>query len=202
MKNEYRKHIKLRTLLIGFVLSLCFITIGGRAVYLQIFCKNWLSQKASDQYQRPVKSLGNRGTIYDANHNELAASTSVTSIAAYPKQILDPAAAAVKLSGILKIGKTELRKKLSSNKKFVWIKRQVTPGDEQKIRNLKLKGVDFITEKNKFYPGKTRAAQLLGFVGIDGRGLEGIEFYYNQYLKGNDDRCTVFKDAFGCVFAG
>ena len=202
MKTEYRKHIKLRTLLIGFVLSLCFITIGGRAVYLQIFCKNWLSQKASDQYERPVKSIGNRGTIYDANHKELAVSTSVTSIAAYPKQIVDPAAAAVQLSRILHIGKTKLKKRLSSNRKFVWIKRQVTPGDEQKIRNLKLKGIDFIPEKNRFYPGKTLAAQLLGFAGIDGHGLEGIEFYYDKYLKGNDDRFTVCKDAFGYVFAG
>ena len=202
MKTGYRKDIKLRTLIVGFVLSLCFITIGGRAVYLQVFCENWLSQKAADQYERPVRSLGNRGTIYDANHNEMAVSTSVTSIAAYPEQIDNPAAAAVKLSGILKIDKTGLRKKLSSNKKFVWIKRKITPGDERKIKNLKLKGIDFIPEQNRFYTDKTLAAQLLGFVGVDGHGLEGIEFYYDKYLKGNDDRFTVFKDAFGYVFSG
>ncbi|MCD6186430.1 MAG: penicillin-binding protein 2 [Deltaproteobacteria bacterium] len=201
MKTEYVKYIKLRTLLIGFVLSLGFITIGGRAVYLQVFCENWLSQKASDQYEMPVRSLGNRGTIYDANHNELAVSTSVTSIAAYPGQIDNPATAAVKLSKILRIGKTGLRKKLSSNRKFVWIKRQVTPGDEEKVRDLKLNGIDFIPEQNRFYTGKTLAAQLLGFSGIDGHGLEGIEFYYDKYLKGNDDSRTVFRDAFGSVFA-
>ncbi|MCD6224065.1 MAG: penicillin-binding protein 2 [Deltaproteobacteria bacterium] len=202
MKTEYRKHIRLRTVLVGFILSLCFVAIGGRAVYLQVFCENWLSQKAADQYERPSRSFGKRGTICDANHKEMAVSASVTSIAAYPGQIDNPATAAVKLSKILRIGKTGLRKKLSSNKKFIWIKRQVTPGEKQKVKKLKLKGIDFIPEQNRFYPGKTLAAQLLGFSGIDGHGLEGIEFYYDKHLKGNDDRFTVFRDALGYAFSG
>ena len=202
MKTEYRKHIRLRTLLVGFTLSLCFVVIGGRAVYLQVFCKNWLSQKAADQYERPLRSFGKRGTIYDANHKEMAVSASVSSIAAYPGQIDNIETAAVKLSKILRIGKTSLRKKFSSNKKFIWIKRQVTPGEEQKVKELKLKGIDFIPEQNRFYPGKTLAAQLLGFSGIDGHGLEGIEFYYDKYLKGSDDRFTVFRDALGYAFSG
>ncbi|MBL0732482.1 MAG: penicillin-binding protein 2 [Desulfosarcina sp.] len=202
MKTEYREHIRLRTLLVGFILSLCFVVIGGRAVYLQVFCENWLSQKAADQYERPLRSFGKRGTIYDANHKEMAVSASVSSIAAYPGQIDNIETAAVKLSKILRIGKTSLRKKFSSNKKFIWIKRQVTPGEEQKVKELKLKGIDFIPEQNRFYPGKTLAAQLLGFSGIDGHGLEGIEFYYDKYLKGSDDRFTVFRDALGYAFSG
>jgi len=202
MKTEYRKHIRLRTGLVGFILSLCFVTIGGRAVYLQVFCDSWLSKKAANQYERPFRSVGNRGTIYDANHKEMAVSISVTSIAAYPGQIDNIDTATVKLARILRVGKTTLRKKFSSKSKFIWIKRQVTPGEEQKVKELKLKGIDFIPEQNRFYPSKTLAAQLLGFSGIDGHGLEGIEFYYDKYLKGNDDRFTVFRDALGYAFAG
>lgn len=201
MKTEYWKNIKFRIGLVGFILGLCLIVIVGRAVYLQIFCDSWLSKKAANQYEKTFTSLGKRGTIYDSNRNELAVSASVFSIAAYPKQI-NNSGAALKLSGILGIDKTSLKKKFLSNKKFVWIKRQVTPREKLKVSELKLNGIDFIPEHNRFYPSKTIAAQVLGFSGIDGHGLEGIEFYYDKYLQGSDDRSIIFKDALGYCFAG
>jgi cell division protein FtsI (penicillin-binding protein 3) len=202
MKTDYRRHIKLRTVLIGFILSLCFVVIGGRAVYLQILCDSWLPGKAAAQQVKLSGPLGKRGAIYDANQREMAASISVTSIAAYPGRIDKPETAAAMLAGILKLSKTNLRKKLSSNKKFVWIKRQATPRETQKVKDLKLKGISFIPEQNRFYPSKKLAAQALGFSGIDGRGLEGIEFYYDKYLKADKNKFTIFKDALGYGFSG
>ncbi|MCK5507049.1 MAG: penicillin-binding protein 2, partial [Desulfobacterales bacterium] len=76
------------------------------------------------------------------------------------------------------------------------IKRKVTPKEVKQVKDLDLKGIDFIPEHERFYPNKTLAAQVLGFSGIDGHGLEGIEYYYDSYLKGSDCRFTVLKDAF------
>ncbi len=95
----------------------------------------------------------------------------------------------------------KIRHKLSANKPFVWIKRQTTAKEARAVKELDIPGIDFVTEYNRFYPHTTLAAQALGFTGLDGAGLEGIEFYYNQNLKGEHRNSTVFKDALGNGFS-
>ena len=63
-----------------------------------------------------------------------------------------------------------------------------------------LDGIEFVPERNRFYPNKTLASQAIGFTGLDGYGLEGIEFSYDRYLRGSDSNFTVLQDAFGKVF--
>ncbi len=200
MTPDETKHIRRRTIIVGSIISLCFIAIGAKAVYLQTFCSSWLSQKAANQYESSFKSSGKRGTIYDANLRELAVSIDVTSIAAHPPQIIDANATAKSLSRILKTDRKELARKLSSDKKFVWIKRPVTPKEHQAVQNLKIPGVDFILEHKRFYPNKMLAAQILGFTNIDDIGIEGLEYYYDSYLRGTTSNFTVLKDALGRGF--
>ncbi|MEA3428600.1 MAG: penicillin-binding protein 2, partial [Thermodesulfobacteriota bacterium] len=139
----------------------------------------------------------------DANHREMAVSVDVASIAAYPPNISKPVAAARLIARALKIDESSLYRKLNSKKRsFVWVKRHVTPKEANQIKNLNLKGIDFIPENKRFYPNGTLAAQVLGFSGLDGHGLEGIEFYYNNYLEGAAGEFTVLKDAFGHRFNG
>ncbi len=176
------------------------MAIGAKAVYLQIFCGPWLSQKAADQYEKSFISHGKRSIIYDINHREMAVSINVTSIAAFPPHIKDARATAKALEKALKIDINALCRKLASKKSFVWVKRRVTPREAKEVKNLKLSGIDFIPEQKRFYPNKTLAAQVLGFSGIDSHGLEGIEFYYDAYLKGTADKFTVLKDALGHGF--
>ena len=195
-----KKHIRLRVIIVGSIFSLFFTAIGAKAVYLQVFRSSWLSQKAADQYEVSCRSYGKRGTIYDTNLKELAISIDVTSIAAHPPKIKNARAIAKSLSKILKINRKSLVRKLASNKKFVWIKRKVTPKEAGAIRNLKIAGIDFLTEHKRFYPNKMLAAQMLGFTDIDDRGLEGIEFYYDEYLQGVASKYTVLKDALGRSF--
>jgi len=200
MKPDEKKHIKLRTFIIGLLFSLLFAAIGVQAVYLQIFCGSRLSQKAANQYEKSFKSSGKRGTIYDAKLVEMAVSIDMTSIAAHPLQIADGQTAAKILAKTLNMGHKALQGKLSSKKKFVWIKRHVTPKEVQAVRDLNISGLDFIAEHKRFYPNKTMSAQLLGFTDIDDNGIEGIEFYYNNYLKGTSENFTVLKDALGRKF--
>jgi len=189
-------------LLVGIAFSLCLSVIGARAVYLQYFCESWLSQKAADQYEKSYISRGQRGTIYDTNHREMAVSIDVSSIAAYPPKIKDTRKAVKALSGVLNIDSRALKKKLESKKSFVWIKRQITPKETEAVKALKLDGIAFRSERKRFYPNRTLAAQVIGFSGIDGQGLEGIEFNYNAFLKGDAGNYTVLKDALGRGFDG
>jgi len=194
------KQIKLRVIIIGAIFTFFFIIIGVKAMYLQVFRCSWLSQKAADQYEVSFKSSGKRGTIFDRNLREMAVSIEVTSIAAHPTQIENPKSAAKLLSKALKIESKILTKKLISKKKFVWIKRKVTPKEAEAVKKLNMEGLDFIPEHKRFYPNKTLAAQLIGFTDIDDHGLEGIEFNYDDDLSGEVFQYTVLRDAYGRGF--
>ncbi|MGB5745819.1 MAG: penicillin-binding protein 2 [Desulfobacterales bacterium] len=195
------KYIKFRILLVGIIFIAAFAVIAAKAVHLQVYRSTWLSQKASDQYEKSLTTPGQRGIIYDRNLSEMAVSINVTSIAAYPAQVENPGATAKALARVLNLDARSLQSKLASKKSFVWIKRQSTAKETTAVKDLETPGIEFVTEYNRFYPHTTLAAQVLGFSGIDGAGLEGIEFYYNQYLKGADINYKVFKDALGNGFS-
>lgn len=197
MKSPASKYIRLRTTLIGLFFTALFVVIAVKAAYLQIYRGPWLSQKAANQYEKSFMAYGKRGSILDRQQRVMAVSNDVTSIAAHPAQVEEKNGAARQLAGKLNLPVRLLRQKLSSSQPFVWIKRQVTPAEAKAVRELGLKGIVFNTEQSRFYPNKTLAAQLLGFVGIDGNGLEGIEYIYDDYLKGSGRKLTVLKDALG-----
>ncbi|MBW2705299.1 MAG: penicillin-binding protein 2 [Deltaproteobacteria bacterium] len=194
------KHIKLRILLVGAIFFPAFAAIAAKAVHLQVYRSTWLSQKAANQYEKSLTISGKRGVIYDRNRSEMAVSINVTSIAAYPGQVENPKSTARALARALDMDARRLQRKLAAKKSFVWIKRQSTAKETSAVKDLDIPGIEFVTEYNRFYPHTTQAAQALGFSGIDGAGLEGIEFFYNQQLKGADINFTVFKDALGNGF--
>jgi cell division protein FtsI (penicillin-binding protein 3) len=195
-----KKNIILRANIIGAIFLLAFITITGRAAQLQIFQSPWLSEKAASQYERSQTIRGKRGAILDTNLQTLAVSIDTTSVAAFPKQIENPLSEAKSLARVLKLNPKNVSQKLSSAKNFVWIKRQINPKEVQNLQALPIKGVGFIPENSRVYPNKGLAAQVLGFSGIDGSGLEGVEFFYDSYLKGKEIQTTVLKDAKGRGF--
>jgi cell division protein FtsI (penicillin-binding protein 3) len=184
----------------GILLGLCFAAIGAKAVYLQVYRASWLAKKAAGEYERSIKTYLKRGTIYDSTPREMAVSIDATSIAAFPGRIKNPKRTATVLAKALGSRQQSIYKKLVARKPFVWVKRQITPGEEKSLKALKLDGIGFLPESNRFYPNKTLGAQILGFTGIDGNGLEGIEFYYDAYLKGATVEQTILKDALGRGF--
>ncbi|MFO8083055.1 MAG: penicillin-binding protein 2 [Desulfobacterales bacterium] len=189
--------LKTRILMLGILFSIFFAAITVRAVHLHLFMGPWLSQKADGQVKRSVKSLGERGVIYDANLGKMSLSIDMTSVGAHPEQIEDIAGTAGILSKALELNQKELVEKLKSKASFVWIDRHIAPQKVEMIEALNLKGVVFKSEKRRFYPYKTLAAQVIGFSGVDGRGLEGLEFYYDQVLEGRQTQFKVIRDALG-----
>ncbi len=197
---KIRNYKALRAALIGGCFVLWLSVIGMRAGYLQLYRGEWLSSKAVEQVEEKVTVYGKRGTIYDAQHQAMAVSIETPSVAAYPGVIENKAAAAVKIAKALGLKSKDVRRKLYSKRHFTWIKRQATPKEADAVKALNLKGIDFLPEHTRFYPNTTLAAQVLGFTGIDGHGLEGLEFYYDRELNGGEQTITILKDALGRGF--
>lgn len=200
MKPKEKKYLRFRVVTIGIFFGLFLGVICAKAAYLQIYRGSWLSQLAADQYEASVRTSGKRGTIYDRKMSELAVSIQVTSIAAYPARIGDPAKTAAALAKPLHLDRSSLQRSFRSKKTFVWVKRQATPREVEKIKALNLGGIGFVPEYNRFYPKKTLAAQVIGFTGIDGAGLEGLEHFYDRSLKGAETEYTCLRDALGKRF--
>ncbi len=186
MKARKSNFTRLRILLVGVTFAVGFAVIGGKALLLQVYQGSWLSQKASDQVEDSLKAVGKRGAILDRRGREMAVSIDATSIAVRPAQVKDVESAARDLASVFKRPLPEVRKKLTSGKPFVWVKRQATPKEVEAVRLLRVPGLD--------------AAQVIGFTGMDGRGLEGVEFFYDSHLRGTDTSVKVLRDALGNGF--
>ena len=197
MTPKEKKYLRFRVVTIGIFFGLFLGVICAKAAYLQIYRGSWLSQLAADQYEASVKTSGKRGTIYDRKMSELAVSIQVTSIAAYPARLGDPTKTAATLAKSLNLDRSSLQRSFRSKKTFVWVKRQATPREVEKVKELNLGSIGFVPEYNRFYPNKTLAAQVIGFTGVDGAGLEGLENYYNRLLKGAETEYTFLRDALG-----
>jgi len=198
--RDPNKPIRLRTTLVGLAIGVFLAVIGVKAVHLQVYQGKWLSKKAASQYEKSLTSRGRRGTIFDAKLRKLAVSIDVTSICAHTAAIQNKGATAAALAGALKIDLKVLHRKLASKRSFVWIKRHVNPKKALAVKRLELAGIEFVAERSRIYPYRTLAAQVLGFSGIDGNGLEGLEYYFDSRLRGVENKVTILKDALGREF--
>jgi len=192
-KYDFRR----RVLGLGVVIGLVYGVMAVRAVDLMVVKGPELREMARRQHQRVEKLTPRRGSILDANGTVLAESVPVDSVYAHPRMIPDPAAAAAALSKILGIKEMRLLEKLASKRSFTWIKRAVDPGQARMIRRNDIPGVVVVGEYARYYPQGKLAANLLGFVGSDGVGLEGLEKKYDDILSGTERRFIVQSDAMG-----
>jgi len=202
MRRKSIHRPKARIFVVFFLLFLCFPALFLRIIQLQLLKKEELSRLASRQHQSVVTYTPKRGTIYDVKGNTLAESIEVDSVYARPEDVENPSRTAKELAHILNLDKGSLTKKLKSRKGFLWVKRQVTPKETSRIKESELRGIYFLKESRRiypqrFYPHSHLAAHLVGFVGIDSKGLEGIEARYDAVLSGDTKRLILEKDAFG-----
>ena len=184
---------RLVVVFILFFLSLALLFT--RCIYLEIFKFNKFSQLAQNQQSTTVILEPQRGKIFDTNKNILATNLSVESVYAEPHHIEDFNRTVKVLSEILNLEEDFVMERLSRPKFFVWIKRKLPKEETLALKKLNLKGIEFLRETKRFYPLDTLASHVLGFVGIDNLGLEGIELYYNDYLRGTQGYKKIVRDA-------
>jgi len=184
---------------IFFLLLFSLGGVAGKLFFLQIQQRDRLSERATKQYRRLLPIVSRRGTIYDRSGRELAVSLKVASVFAQPAAIENPEGTAKALAPILGQPATHLLSLLTSDKLFVWLERQVEPAQSEAINDLNLKGIGLYPESRRYYPRQELAAHVLGMVGLDDRGLEGLEHQYDDLLGGQPEYITAQQDALGRI---
>jgi len=197
MKGKSINWFKVRIIFLACLLFFCFVLITGRMFQLQVLKKEQLYKLAAQQQHTQIPLLPKRGTIYDSRGNELAVSVEVDSVYADARKVVEVEKTVRELASILQIDRDELKQRLKSHRSFEWIQRKILPKEAEQIRALQLPGVAFLKENRRFYPNSQLAAHLVGFVGLDSKGLEGIEFQYDALLNGENQIWTANRDALG-----
>ncbi|RKY38467.1 MAG: hypothetical protein DRP76_04440 [Candidatus Omnitrophota bacterium] len=172
-----------------------FFFILLRIGYLQLFRNSFLKKLAKSQRYSLIHIEGERGKIYDCQGRILATDINAFSIYADPKLIKDKKKYSLLLSSALGVSTSLIEKRLSRNRRFVWIKRKVSLEKKEKIEKLNLKGIGWVREKKRVYPQGSLAAHILGGVNIDNHGIEGIELFYDTYLRGKKGMMQVRRDS-------
>ncbi len=199
---------RLRMLCVGFFFVLCFASISVRMVEVAVI-KNPQAltvtifdpdnEGESEQVEvKTEESHLQRGNIVDRNGVLLATSLMTASVYANPKEIRNAADVARKISKILSIDAKTLLNRLKGKKSFVWIKRNLTPKEQYKVNSLGIPGLYFQPEEKRVYPYGNVLSHMLGYVGVDNKGLAGIERQFDRRLREttlNNEPLTLSVDA-------
>jgi len=180
---------------IYFIFVFLFLFISAKVFYLQVFKSDFFKRLAQNQHYRLLSLKGKRGDILDSRGRILATSIGRYSVFADPSLIKDPLSVAKILSSELDLRQDFLLSRLRRKKRFVWLKRKISLKGRDRIRALKIKGIGFLREEERFYPQDSLSSSILGRVDIDNKGLEGLELFYNDYLSGKDGWAQVLQDS-------
>jgi len=197
MNSESIKWLKFRLCTILVFFLVLFIALISRAFQLQILSGKELKSIAQRQHMKTLQMLPERGIIFDRNGEKLAASVQMDSICADPSKIKKPQIFAAQMAGLLKVDKALILKRISGKKNFCWIARRVGPEQAKAIESLNNDAIFIVKEPQRLYPNGELAAQILGFVGTESNGLEGLETRYDRFLKGTPQKLVWARDAKG-----
>lgn len=199
MSPVVERWVRLRLLIAASVIAVLFVALVGKAATLQIRDGKKMRALGEQQYLQELILPAPRGSIHDANGVELALSVDVPSAYVNPRLVGDVAGGAAPIAQALGLDVREVEAKLASGRHFEWLKRHISPAEARKIRSLGLVGIGLAEEPQRFYPGLTLAAPVIGAADVDGRGVEGIELSLDAPLRGNRTKLPVIRDRRGDV---
>lgn len=187
-------------LFLVMLLAMVIILIG-RIGWVQFIDGERMTAKVTNQVKDNMVLQSPRGAIYDRNGRELAISSMTKSLYADPIEIKDPESVIPILAPLLEMKPEDLREKLAVGGHFIWLKRMIEPAVAQQIqasiKEHNIKGLAFLEESKRYYPNDTLAAQVLGFVGTDDIGLDGMEMALDKIIKGKSMEKLVDTDSRG-----
>jgi len=188
--SKYNLRIWITFLLIT---SFIFIIII-RLFNLQVQNHEFYKKKSKYQQERIIKLSPKRGNIYDRNGDVLGVSLEAISLYANPRQIKNKKEAANELHEQLGLSPRRVSNIINNSGHFVWIKRKVSARYK---KTLRISGVHFLPDTKRYYPNNEIAAHVLGFVGVDDKGLSGLEYYHNSELAGKSGSMIIESDLKG-----
>ena len=192
-----------RALLVAAVIGFWMLAVSARLVYLQVSQHDGLVNRARQQQQNALETSAQRGDLLDRQERELARSIQTVSLFVDPDglQPADLLCTASVLAKTLGEKEADLLKELTDardeKRRFIWVARRLDAEQVAPILSLNLPGLNSIQEPKRYYPNGSLAAHALGFVGLDGQGLGGVEQAYNAKISGEPGRLFLEKDATG-----
>ena len=164
-------------------LFLCFF-LGFSILSAKLFYLASMSFDPNNDRKKQITQKSERPHIYDRNENLVALNIDISSVAIRPNilsnkdDVIDRI-----LSAVPNFYREDLENKILNDKKFVWLKRGITPKERERIHNLGIPGIQFIEETKRFYSAANTLSNVIGYVNIDNKGQTGIEKYIDQNLK-------------------
>ena len=174
---------KTRLMVAALVFFFAFSAIGVRLFDLAVLTQGNEPRLADTAADAPLET--GRADIVDRNGAILATTLPAWSLYANPRQILEPKQAASQVASVLpELSASELSARLGADRSFVWLKRNLTPRQQNDINALGIPGLYFLREQSRVYPHGQLAAHIVGFNDIDNRGIAGIEKSFDDLLRG------------------
>jgi cell division protein FtsI (penicillin-binding protein 3) len=182
-----------RLLVAGMMFALAFIVLAWRLIDIAVFAVGSEPRTATTP-AAPAFETG-RADIVDRNGVVLATSLPTASLYANPHQVREPGEAAARLAGVLPdLSQAEVRAKLSTDRGFIWLKRNLTPREQYRVNRLGIPGLYFEREQRRFYPHGGLTAHCVGFTDVDNKGLAGIEQSFDEVLRGRSEPLALSLD--------
>ncbi len=194
--SERAANRRLRVLVVFFAVA--FAAILGRALWLQVVRASAYDAMADRQHRETITIPAGRGTIYDRTGVPLAIGEQATTVFADPRTVTNAQRVAVAAGRTLGVSAEDLYPELRDRtSRFVYVQRKADPLRAATLADLKLPGLGFYPEELRAYPQGNVAAQVLGFAGVDNKGLEGLERSLDPTLKGKPGSEVVITDPYG-----
>lgn len=187
-----------RLRLVVAVFAIVFAAAFARVAWLQAVKAQALDKLATSQNREEIDVPARRGTIYDRLGVQLAIGERATTVYANPRQITDPRAAAVAAGETLGVNPDELYPLLADRSKgFVYVARKADTDKAQALEARGIAGFGFYPEERRAYPQEAVASEVVGYAGIENKGLSGLELELDKALSGHDGAKTIVRDPFG-----
>jgi cell division protein FtsI (penicillin-binding protein 3) len=190
-----------RIRLLVFLFAAVFGIALARTAWLQTVRAADLSKRAARQQHETIVVPAGRGTIFDRMGVQLALGEEATTVYADPHDVRTPRAVALAAQRTLGAGAVSANalypQLLQKRNRFVYVQRKADPDQAAALEKLGLAGLGFYPEERRVYPQRSVAAQVLGYAGVDNRGLTGLEVGLQRVLAGRAGRETVVRDPFG-----
>jgi cell division protein FtsI (penicillin-binding protein 3) len=182
-----------------------------RAFHIQVLGVEGIRERGARQYSVKIPLLPKRGVIFDRTGTEFAVSLSTKSIYVQPSKLSSPDLAAKILSRRISRPAAQLRKAFSSDRNFLWVKRQMPSSMAEEIvrevrealsrgkHNGGTNGIGTVEEPKRFYPNRELASSVIGFTDVDSAGIEGVELSLDKYLRGENAFLVGERDARGRI---
>lgn len=189
-KDSIKKRLKI-ALIISFIIVVALILRLGN---LQIIRNHELKTEALQQWTKSISISPERGNIYDRKGKKLAISVNASTVWATSSEMEDLKKTSKSLAGVLEIDEKELYNKLNSKESTQKIKQWISREKSNELKKLNLSGITIVEDTKRYYPNGNFASYILGFTDIDNKGLDGVEYIYNDYLSGVPGKLMKMTD--------